>query len=128
MLKARKALGELFEAIYEIMSPKASEECKESTQIDTPKPTKQIILVKLNPLAKSIVQRCADLFFFYQTDEPFVSLQLHDYGFFQYEQFENYMTDGRHRATLLSQPFTQIDLGLLTEEHPYLKPIFRTRQ
>ena len=29
---------------------------------------------------------------------------------------------------MLSQKESEIDLGVLTEEHPYLKPIFRTRQ
>ena len=37
------------------------------------------------------------------------------------------MNDGRQKATL-EESDNWIDLGDLTEEHPYLKPIFRTRQ
>lgn len=82
MLKAKKALNELFEGIYELICPKKTEEGKENTQAVFEQLDNGIILVKLNPFVKSLVERCADLFFFYQTDEPFLALQLHDYGFF----------------------------------------------
>ena len=49
-------------------------------------------MVSLDPTSVSMVNRAANLFFFYQTDDPFQQLQMHDYGFFAYEKSESYMT------------------------------------
>ena len=72
-----------------------------------------------------MVQRCADLFFFYQEAEPFARLQEHDYGFYQYEPFLNYLTHGKKSD---DSDKALIDLADLTEDHAFLRPIFRQRE
>jgi hypothetical protein len=83
----------------------------------------QAALVRLDPKAVSLVFRCANLFFFYQSDDPFGQLQMHDYGIYQYEEFENYM-DFKEEQEEKTENVRKSDLF---KEHPYLKPIFRTR-
>ena len=82
----------------------------------------------MNARVKALVTRCANLFFFYQLgdDDAFKRLQMHDYGFYQYQKFENYLTyqeELHKKVQLKRQSFTDI----LPDEHPYLKPLFRTR-
>jgi hypothetical protein len=50
--------------------------------------------------------RCLRLFFFYQKKEVYETLMLHDYGFYKFEKFDNYLTG---------------------PEKDHLRPLFTTR-
>lgn len=125
LLKVKKSLKELFEAITSLFLPPIQPmENDESYSLADCK-----TLIRLNPVVRNLVTRCADLFFFYQESDPFARLQEHDYGFYQYEPFLNYLNHGKYSnlsegAVQSSQP-ALCELADLMDEHPYLKPIFR---
>ena len=69
-------------------------------------------------------------------------LQEHDYGFYQYEPFLNYLSHGKNTSIKRKSKEEMegneaedereekseiIELDDLTEDHPFLKPIFRQR-
>lgn len=62
----------------------------------------------LDVKVKQLFQRCLRLYFFYQKKDAYETLMLHDYGFYKFEQFQNFLS---HKH--LNQP--------------YLQPIFNER-
>lgn len=94
ILKVKKSLNDLFEGLKKILQvdfelPQTEQEI-----------TNRFYLIKLEPNVANLVQRSAYLFFFYQVSDPFQSLQMHDYGFYEYEQFLNYLTHGKNFKTV----------------------------
>lgn len=47
----------------------------------------------LEERSKQIFGRCLRLFFFYQKKDVYETLMLHDYGFYQFAKFTNYIDD-----------------------------------
>lgn len=77
-------------------------------------PASLTAIVRLDLRTVTLINRCANLFFFYQSEDPFQQLQMHDYGFFKYENFENFMSHAQSNVDLFN-------------DHKYLKPVFRDR-
>ena len=40
---------------------------------------------------KSLFNKCLRLFFFFQKRESYETMMMHDYGFYQFEKYENYL-------------------------------------
>jgi len=57
---------------------------------------------------KAVFARCVRLFFFFQRKDAYETLLIHDYGFYKFESFRNYLANKEE--------------GL-----PFLQPIFRER-
>eukprot|EP00347_Sterkiella_histriomuscorum_P004973 403358381 len=74
------------------------------------------MLFKIDNKILNLLNRCMNLFFFYQTSDPFEQLNMHDYGFYQYEEFQNYLTYQNQIKTKSRKEYAQ-----------YLKPIFKKR-
>jgi len=77
-------------------------------------PASLTAIVRLDLRAVTLINRCANLFFFYQCEDPFQQLQILDYGFIKYENFENFMTHALQNNDLF-------------KDHKYLKPVFSNR-
>lgn len=63
----------------------------------------------LDERTKQLFGRCLRLFFFYQKKDVYETLMLHDYGFYQFAKFKNFID---HNGV----------------EHEHLKPLFETRE
>lgn len=47
--------------------------------------------------SKSIFNKCLRLFFFFQKKDAYETMMMHDYGFYQFEKYENYLDYKRER-------------------------------
>ena len=65
----------------------------------------------LEERVKQLFGRCLRMFFFYQKKDVYETLMLHDYGFYQFARFKNY-----------------VDHGKDGEAYPQLAPLFTTRE
>ena len=63
----------------------------------------------LEERSKQLFGKCLRMFFFYQKKDVYETLMLHDYGFYKFAKFANYIEDRAVECT-------------------YLKPLFRTRE
>ena len=63
----------------------------------------------LEEKAKQLFGKCLRMFFFYQKKDVYETLMLHDYGFYKFAKFQNFIED---RAV----------------ECQYLKPLFKSRE
>ena len=65
LMKVKKALSDFFDGLRQLYTPAAPDGILTARNDDA------LVLVRLSPLARSLVTRCADLFFFYQEGAPF---------------------------------------------------------
>jgi hypothetical protein len=79
------------------------------------------VAFKVNETVSSLFDRSANLFYFYQTGDPFEQLNMQDYGHHEYEKFKNYLTHSKaaHRVSKKQVAAEGYD--------EYLRPIFEKR-
>ena len=65
----------------------------------------------LEEKTKQLFGKCLRMFFFYQKKDVYETLMLHDYGFYKFAKFKNY-----------------IDHHTLEEDNENLQPLFKTRE
>ena len=53
----------------------------------------------INHEFKKLIQRCMRLFFFFQKKEAYETLMMHDYGFYKFEKYDNYL-DAKEKGDL----------------------------
>mgnify|MGYP006131575559 CR=1 FL=1 len=58
---------------------------------------------------KSLFNKCLRLFFFFQKRESYETMMMHDYGFYQFEKYENYLDYKMEKESLDPDKVTKED-------------------
>lgn len=80
---------------------------------------------------KALFNKCLRLFFFFQKKDAYETMMMHDYGFYQFEKYENYLDHKtlREQATLSQIDSQLMDLSQSQSSTAYKEtPLFASRE